>query len=272
MGRQRDRVLATRCERRDRGQSTLEQRGNGRTELVEEITQLKALLRVEPNISHRGVPPVYVHTSSSVVDALSATNRVPTATIRPIPVEANLVAHQCNSHPAASSPRARRRRHRDSLPFPACRVAGRDICHGWGWDPYIGRVGGLTVALGVGAAIAAGWGSGLAWVDDAGRSSESAASATDSGAGPRRRSAVQPAALITGLRSRSNPRRVAPPPPAEMQARTTRATWSGGRLRRHRPVMPRGPTPPRRHTKERNFGLPPSARDSSSVCALTPVE
>ena len=170
----------------------------------EEIAQLKALLRVEPNISHRGVPPVYVHTSSSVVDALSATNRVPTATIRPIPVEANLVAHQCNSHPAASSPRARRRRHRDSLPFPACRVAGRDICHGWGWDPYIGRVGGLTVALGVGAAIAAGWGSGLAWVDDAGRSSESAASATDSGAGPRRRSAVQPAALITGLRSRSN--------------------------------------------------------------------
>jgi hypothetical protein len=31
---------------------TREQRGNGRTELVEEITQLKALLRVERNISH----------------------------------------------------------------------------------------------------------------------------------------------------------------------------------------------------------------------------
>ena len=30
----------------------LEQCGNGRTELVEEITQLKALLRVERNISH----------------------------------------------------------------------------------------------------------------------------------------------------------------------------------------------------------------------------
>jgi len=30
----------------------LEQRGNGRTDLVEEITQPKALLRVERNISH----------------------------------------------------------------------------------------------------------------------------------------------------------------------------------------------------------------------------
>ena len=31
---------------------TLEQCGNGRTELVEEITQLTALLRVERHISH----------------------------------------------------------------------------------------------------------------------------------------------------------------------------------------------------------------------------
>src|ERR1700754_55622 len=31
---------------------------------------------------------------------------------------------------------------------------------------YIGRVGGLAVALGVGAAIVGGWGCGAAWADD----------------------------------------------------------------------------------------------------------
>ena len=40
----------------------LQQRGNGRTELVEESTKLKALLRVERNISHAAGVYVEGHT------------------------------------------------------------------------------------------------------------------------------------------------------------------------------------------------------------------
>jgi len=46
---------------------------------------------------------------------------------------------------------------------------------------YVGRVGGLAVALGVGAAIVTGWGSGLAWADESGGAAASTDSSTASG-------------------------------------------------------------------------------------------
>jgi nucleoside phosphorylase len=47
---------------------------------------------------------------------------------------------------------------------------------------YVGRVGGLAVTLGVGAAIVTGWGSGLAWADESGGPAASTESSTASGA------------------------------------------------------------------------------------------
>ncbi|PXX08718.1 5'-methylthioadenosine/S-adenosylhomocysteine nucleosidase [Mycolicibacterium moriokaense] len=47
---------------------------------------------------------------------------------------------------------------------------------------YVGRVGGLAVALGVGAAIVTGWGSGPAWADETGGTAASTESSTASGA------------------------------------------------------------------------------------------
>jgi nucleoside phosphorylase len=46
-------------------------------------------------------------------------------------------------------------------------------------EAFVGRVGGLAVALGVGAAIVTGWGSGLAWADEPGSSASSATSGTE---------------------------------------------------------------------------------------------
>jgi nucleoside phosphorylase len=46
---------------------------------------------------------------------------------------------------------------------------------------YVGRVGGLAVTLGVGAAIVTGWGSGLAWADESGGPAASTDSSTASG-------------------------------------------------------------------------------------------
>ena len=45
----------------------------------------------------------------------------------------------------------------------------------------MGRVGGLAVALGVGAAIVSGWSSGLAWADDSPGSAGSPASSNTAG-------------------------------------------------------------------------------------------
>src|SRR5215218_5145688 len=45
-------------------------------------------------------------------------------------------------------------------------------------EPYVGRVGGLAVALGVGAAVVAGWGGAVAWADESGGSTGSATSTT----------------------------------------------------------------------------------------------
>jgi nucleoside phosphorylase len=46
---------------------------------------------------------------------------------------------------------------------------------------FVGRVGGLAVTLGVGAAIVTGWGSGLAWADESGGQAASTESSTASG-------------------------------------------------------------------------------------------
>ncbi len=46
---------------------------------------------------------------------------------------------------------------------------------------FVGRVGGLAVALGVGAAIVTGWSSGLAWADESSGAAGSTASNTTSG-------------------------------------------------------------------------------------------
>jgi nucleoside phosphorylase len=46
---------------------------------------------------------------------------------------------------------------------------------------FVGRVGGLAVTLGVGAAIVTGWGSGLAWADESGGAAASTESSTASG-------------------------------------------------------------------------------------------
>ena len=57
----------------------LQQRGNGRTELVEEITQPKALLRVERNVSHAaGVygRPTRVGINAATMSSPSATSRL----------------------------------------------------------------------------------------------------------------------------------------------------------------------------------------------------
>src|SRR5262245_10601035 len=47
-------------------------------------------------------------------------------------------------------------------------------------EAYIGRVGGLVVAVGVGAAIVTGWNSSLAWADEPGGTTESSTSSAGS--------------------------------------------------------------------------------------------
>src|SRR3954468_22327449 len=46
---------------------------------------------------------------------------------------------------------------------------------------YLGRVGGLTVALGVGAAVMTGWHSGVAWADETGGTAGSTTSGATTG-------------------------------------------------------------------------------------------
>jgi hypothetical protein len=48
-------------------------------------------------------------------------------------------------------------------------------------EAYVGRVGGLVVALGIGAALVTGWNSGLAWADESGGTFGSTTSSTASG-------------------------------------------------------------------------------------------
>src|SRR3954452_11865045 len=50
---------------------------------------------------------------------------------------------------------------------------------------YLGRVGGLTVALGVGAAVMTGWHSGVAWADETGGTAGSTTSDTATGSEPK---------------------------------------------------------------------------------------
>jgi hypothetical protein len=46
-------------------------------------------------------------------------------------------------------------------------------------EACVGRVAGLAVALGVGAAVVTGWNSGLAWADESGATNEPATSSTE---------------------------------------------------------------------------------------------
>ncbi len=100
---------------------------------------------------------------------------------------------------------------------------------------YVGRVGGLAVALGVGAAVVTGYGCGVAWADtpDSSSSKPSSTSESSTNAEPRRIRRKQP---------RTPPRRQ----PNRQRVLKPRRRRQGRRLRKPRPASSSAPAAPTR--------------------------
>ena len=111
---------------------------------------------------------------------------------------------------------------------------------------YVGRVGGLAVALGVGAAIVTGWGSGLAWADESGGAAGSSTSNTTSGAEPPK---ANPSAA-QDITKKDDPESPTKTPPSETATppATTTDDEPGSKPRISKGTDPAEPKPPKKKT------------------------
>jgi nucleoside phosphorylase len=118
-------------------------------------------------------------------------------------------------------------------------------------EAFVGRVGGVAVALGVGAAIVTGWGSGLAWADEASGTAGSTASSTASGTEPATAnpSAAQGTTKSGGL-THDAPASTTKTPPGETATPpdTTTDDEPDNKPRTSKETDPAGPKPPKKKT------------------------
>ena len=131
---------------------------------------------------------------------------------------------------------------------------------------YVGRVGGLVVTLGVGAAIVTGWGSGLAWADESGDTAGSTTSNTTSGAEPPK---ANPSAVQETTKDAPPSTTKTPPSETATPPATTTDDEPGNKPRTPKGTDPAEPKPPKKKTPATVSTIADAKHDATTPATAT---